>query len=95
LPAGNYVTTWNVVNQHTASASVAGVQVLIAGTPVPTATINSPPGDAPPASRTEVTGSGKIVHAGGTISVLVQVRRTSGSGNVIPQSATIELRKVF
>jgi len=94
LPAGNYVVAWSVVTQHTAASSVAGVQVLVADSTVPTSTIDSAFSSSP-ATRLSTSATGLITHAGGTIDVEVKVRRSDGSGNIIPKSGTVELRRVF
>ena len=94
LAAGTYIVEWNVVNSHTAASSNAGVQVTIGAAQVPTATIDG--GLAPSAgSRTSTSARGTYVHAApGTLAVLVQVRRSAGTGNIIPQSLTLTLRRI-
>lgn len=93
LAAGTYSVAWSVVSTHTATGSSQGVQMTAGASVVPTATID---GGASTTSggRTIVQARGFYVHAGGTLALLVQVRRSSGTGNVIPQAGSIELRRV-
>lgn len=92
LPAGTYQVDWSVTSSHSASASSQGVQVVVGVTNVPTAVINGYA--APAAGNTTLSATGTYVHAGGTILVTVQVRRTTGTGNITPQSGTVTLRRI-
>jgi hypothetical protein len=93
LAAGTYSVSAAVTCSHTATGSSAGVQLTVGATPVPTATID---GGASVGSggRSNIRPFGYYTHAGGTLALLVQVRRSSGSGNIIPQAGSIELRRV-
>ena len=93
LEAGTYSVDWVVVSTHTAGGSSQGVQVTVGALPVPTAVVD---GHAAPSngSRTRVNATGDYVHAGGTIAILVGVRRSSGTGNIALQYGRVELRRV-
>lgn len=93
LPAGTYSVDWVVVATHTSSGSVQGVQVTIGALPVPTSTIDGHAASGNGA-KTRVNATGDYVHAGGTIAVLVAVRRSSGTGNIALQYGRVEMRRV-
>lgn len=93
LLGGTYDLRWTVVGLCTQAGAAFGAQVLLGGTPVPTATETS--AAAPAAtSRMVVTSAGNYTHSGGLLTVLVQLRREAGTGNVTPQAASLVFRRV-
>jgi hypothetical protein len=93
LAAGTYDVEWRVVMLHSASGSTFGAQLTLGTTQVPTAVIDGPGAPASNA-RTSISSGGTYVHTGGTLVVLLQVRRASGTGNITAQSGKITLQRI-
>ena len=91
LAAGTYLAAWDVVCTCTASGATPGGLLTLGGSEVPSAGVLTS-GSSPANGRRVALGSvGTFVHAGGDLSVLLQINRSGGTGNVIPQAGQITI----